>query len=371
MDLESAGAGRQAEAGRPGGSRAPGRPGTVVKLLRALLCRRLQALQAKLCEPEPPGEGLGGEILFFAYTTDGTEPTSQEDIFGVDSVTASERRLTDESSGTPFISDRDPAWSPDRTRFAHARDDVLVISTAAGATVATHPVPARQPVWIDDATILAVVQRLGPGATFDRSDLVAVDAASGVQTPITAVSAGHWLAAPAWHPTSGLAAHLTREDPVTSAPDFAGLVHLDAIAVAAALAGGPPVAAGALTALTGGDDWDSSPDWSPDGVTLAFSTLRPCATLSASGTPLRQPEIALMNPLDPSTVTLVTDDATGVYSDGISDGSPAFSPDGTWLAWVRGYEDSWTRIIVQELGDPSTRTELLGGSSWFRHGLDW
>ena len=370
MDGEPAGTGRQEGAG-PGGSRSPGRQGGPVELLRALLCKVLQALQAQLCTPEQPRDGLDGEILFFAYTTDGTEPTAQEDIFGVDSATASERRLTDESSGTPFISDRDPSWSPDRTQIAHARNDDLVISTAAGATVATHPVPARQPVWIDDATVLGVVHRLGPGATFDRSDLVAVDAASGVQTPITTVAGGEWLAAPAWHPTRGLAVHLTREDPVTSAPDFAGLVHLDAVAVAAALAGGPPVAAGALTALTSGDDWDSSPDWSPDGSTLAFSTLRPCATLSTGGTPLRQPEIALMDPLDPSTVTLVTDDEAGVYGDGISDDSPAFSPDGTWLAWVRGYEDSWTRIIVQELGDPSTRSELLGGTSWFRHGLDW
>lgn len=370
MDEQPAGTGRQDPAGH-GRSRSPGRPGKPVQLLRAWLCRLLRTLHARLCKPELPGEGREGEILFFAYATDGTEPTSQEDIFGVDSDTAAERRLTDESSGTPFISDRDPSWSPDRTRFVHARNDDLVISTAAGATLTTHPVPVRTPVWIDDSTVLGVVHQLGPAGTFDRADLVAVDAASGAQTPITAVALGEWLAAPAWHPTSGLAAHLTRQDPVTSAHLSAGLVHLDAVAVAAVVAGGPPVAAGALTALTPGTDWDSNPDWSPDGTTLAFSTLRPCATVSTGGTPLLQHEIALMRPLDPATVTLVTDDATGDYPDGLSDDSPAFSRDGTWLAWVRGYEDSWTRLIVQELGDPSTRSELLGGTSWFRHGLDW
>ncbi len=345
--------------------------GVSARRLRALLCALLRALQAKLCEPEQPGAGLAGEILFFAYATDGTEPTSQEDIFGVDSATAAERRLTDESSGTPFISDRDPSWSPDRTQIVHARNDGLVISTAAGAPVVTHPVPVTQPAWVDAATVLGVLWQPGPGGFSDRSDLVAVDVASGALTPITAVAPGEWLAAPAWHPTSGLAAHLTRQDPVTSAHLSAGLVHVDAVAVAAVLAGGPPVAAGALTALTPGTDWDSSPAWSPDGSTLAFSTLRPCATLSTGGTPLRQHEIALMDPLDPATVTLLTDDAAGDYPDGLSDDSPAFSPDGTWLAWVRGYEDSWTRLVVQELGDPSTRSELLGGTSWFRHGLDW
>lgn len=343
---------------------------TISRRLRALLCRLLEKLRAKLCPAPPPGPGAETEILFFAWNSDGTEPTSQEDIFGVDTVTGTERRLTDDSSGVPFVSDRDPSWSPDRTQVAHARNDGLVISTSAGAPVATHAVPLRMPVWVDAATVLGVVSRLGPGGFFDRSDLVAVHAVTGAQTPVTVASAGEWLRAPAWHPTGGLAAHLLHEDPATSAVLFTGLVHVDAGTVAGVLAGGPPLPVASFTQLTSGSDSDSNPDWSPDGSTLAFSTLRPCATLSG-GTPLRQHEIALMDPTNPATITLVTDDATGEYPDGLSDDSPAFSPDGTRLAWVRGYEDSWSRIVVQEIADPTTRIELLGGTSWFRHGLDW
>lgn len=321
----------------------------------------------------PPGRRpkVEREILFFAWTIDGTEPTSQEDIFAVDVRTGAVRRLTDESSGVPFISDRDPSWSPDRSRIVHARAGQLVVSTPLGAPIDVLAVEGTTPVWIDDTTVLCTVHRIGGGGSIDRADLVAVDTDSGAQTAISAVDPGEYLAQPAWHPSAGLAAVLTREIPATHAHLTTGLVHLSASAVQGVLAGGAAVTAADVTALTPGTAWDSEPDWSPDGTRLAFSTLRPCATLTGAGTPLLQSEVALLELATPSTIQLVTDDATRDYADGINDGSPAFSPDGKVLAWVRGYEDDWTHIVLQRIGKPATRRTLLGGPHWFRHGLDW
>jgi hypothetical protein len=73
----------------------------------------------------------------------------------------------------------------------------------------------------------------------------------------------------------------------------------------------------------------------------------------------------------PGTIEWVTDDSSGSYDSGLNDGSPAFSPDGAWLAWARGHEDDWTTIVVQRLGTTSAPAVLLGDQHWFRWGLDW
>lgn len=316
-----------------------------------------------------------GDVLFYAWTIDGTEPTSQEDIFAVNIGTGAVRRLTDESSGTPFISDRDPSWSPDRNQIIHMRADAssmrLAVSTAAGAPVTELAVEGTHPIWLDDTAALCAVHRLGGGGFYNRADLVAVDVPGGAQTAITAANPGEYLSEPVWHPTSGLAAVLTREDPATQAHLTTGLVHIAAGAVEGVLTGGPALGTASFTRLTHGTAWDASPDWSPTGTHLAFSTLRPCATPRSDGSPLLQSEIAMMALRTPCVIDLVTDDSARFYDEGINDGSPAFSPDGTVLAWVRGHEDDWTQIVTQRVGSPTTRRVVLDGGHWFRHGLDW
>ncbi len=46
-------------------------------------------------------------------------------------------------------------------------------------------------------------------------------------------------------------------------------------------------------------------------------------------------------------------------------------PDGLWLAWARGHEDDWTKILFKRLGDTGAPTVLLDDEHWFRWGLDW
>ena len=136
------------------------------------------------------GGGPGGEILFWAFAQHGTEPTPQEDIFAVDTATGAVRRLTDNSSGVPFVSDRDPAWSPARDRivFMSARTDEpthLSILSAAGVPVLDLPVEGGAPSWLDATTVLCHMWRDGPAGSMDRSDVVAVSVPAGL------VRAGH------------------------------------------------------------------------------------------------------------------------------------------------------------------------------------
>lgn len=322
-----------------------------------------------------PGSGPSGEILFFAWTIDGTEPTSQEDVFAVDAATGAVRRLTDQSSGVPFVSDRDPAWSPDRTRIVLMSADAvapthLPVLTAAGGPVADLAVEGTVPAWLDDTTVVCAVSRLGPDGVFDRTDLVAVRVPDGLVTPLTALAAGEHLGEPAWHPTAGLAATLGHVDPVTGEQLGQRLVVAPPGAVAAVRAGGAPLAAPAFAEVAPGHDWPAGPAWAPDGTLLAFSAVRPCATTGPGGTPLLQMDVALLD-VGAATVQWVTDDTAGHYDDGLNDGSPAFSPDGQWLAWARGHEDDWTHLVVTRLGAGGSPTVLLDGEHWFRWGLSW
>jgi hypothetical protein len=88
-------------------------------------------------------------------------------------------------------------------------------------------------------------------------------------------------------------------------------------------------------------------------------------------------DLAIVTPPSPpggggaGAIEWVTDDTSGDYDTGLNDGSPAFSPDGLWLAWARGHEDDWTKIVFKRLGDHAAPTVLLDDEHWFRWGLDW
>lgn len=330
---------------------------------------------SKSKRPHPPHpHGLSGEILFWAYGTDGTEPTAQEDLFAVDPLTASVRRLSDDSSGTPFASDRDPSWSPDRNSLVAMRSEqggstrLVQRSAEDGAILADIPIDVSEPVWLDGSWAICSLweprQHGGNGTS-----LVAVTVPGGRMTQISSMAPRESLGAAAWHPAGGLLAELTVSDPATEAESGMVLVHAPAQAVRGVLDGGPPLKNDAFSRLDiPGGAWN--PAWAPDGKRIVFSTLRPCTT-QENGRALLQPEIALLTLASPTKITLMTDDSHRSFEEGVNDTSPAFSPDGKTLAWSRGYEDNWTQIVTQEIRHPSTRTVLTPDKSWFRSGLDW
>lgn len=315
------------------------------------------------------------EIAFYAWSLDGTEPDSLEELFAVNPRTAVVRRLTnDPAAGTP-ASDRDPDWSPTRTRLVSMRADGvnpphLVVRDLSGAPVLDLAVAGAEPTWMDARRLLCGFSRTDAGGQNDRSDIVTVALRGGATRSVTAAAPGEYFSAPAWHPTAGLLMCFTWEDPVTRESLGSRIVHAGVAPVAGALTSGVGLTSSDLTMLTRGTTWDQSPAWSPDGATVAFSTLRPCATIE-DGHPLRQREIALVSLTSPRRIRLVTNDVSGDYAEGIDDGSPAFSPDGKWLAWSRGYEDSWSELVIQRVGYPASRHAVLPDHHYWRGGLDW
>ena len=303
------------------------------------------------------------EILYWGHTLDGTEPTSQEELFGLDPISGTVRRITDDR-GAPNgygYSDRDPDWSPRRTRIVSMRSDGqglphLSVRAADGTPILTLPVAGTEPVWMTERRVLCCLDR----------GVAAVGIPGGAVHPVLRAGHGERFGAPAWHPTAGLVAVLTTD----AHPHGSALVHATAAQVRAAVTTGSALTTAALTWLTGTAHWVDQPDWSPDGSHVAFSTDRPCATVE-DGRVLHQGEIAVIGIQPPHVVELVTDDSAGQYADGLDDRSPVFSPDGTRLVWARGYEDSWARLMVQRIGAPHSRRVLLADTHWFKSGLDW
>ena len=281
------------------------------------------------------GDGPTGEILFFAWTIDGTEPTSQEDIFGVDVATGTVRRLTDQSSGVPFISDRDASWSPDHSRIVFMSSDAIApthlpVLSATGAPVADLPVEGTTPIWVDAATVVCRGRTVGDRtARATATTSWPSTCASGIVRPLTAVAPGEHLGEPAWHASGGLAATFQREDPVTgewsaSSAGRGARRHRHCRARRwRATDGGVVHRCG-----TRGACGPPGPDWSPDGARIAFSATRPCAATHPDGTPVLQMDVALVTPPasggsgGAGTIEWITDDTAGDYDTGLNDGSP-------------------------------------------------
>lgn len=338
------------------------------------------ALAAKPA-PTPPAPS----IAYFSYSirTGGGEVNSQEDIFAVAPATGKITRLTNDS-GRQFVSDRDPAWSPDRTRLAIFRDDgvtglrLAILDARTGRTLRTYG-PGLAPDWVDATRI--VYSLWGPD--YDRTDLWLLDTVSGATTKLTDAQQWEFYDSPSWHPTAGLVASLTtmveyvpppEEGDPYPVPSTVDAVTFTAADVVAAYSGGPLLTAAMRTAVTADRDlgYVYEPAWSPDGSTLAMVSYRwEWTAYDEAGAPYTLPmsEIVLV-PVNGTGYTRVTNDTDELTTG--SDGSPVFSPDGTRLAWVRGYEDLWREIVVMDLATPGMWTTVGDERAVrFKGSLDW
>jgi WD40-like Beta Propeller Repeat len=296
---------------------------------------------------------LCSEIAYFAYSVSGAggETTSQEDIFAVAPRTGQVRRLTDDRANPVLVSDRNPVWSPDRRTLAIHRDaggdpgsTLCLLSAADGATVRTL-VAGVAPIWLDAATLLYLD---------GQGDVCSVDLATLVTQRITDFGGGVTVNGMSWHPSSGLALGWSEagvRDSIARIP--AGAV------VAARAPGGSPVGSAGVTFVTVTGVNASFPDWSPAADRIALSTWE-------AGQPGRVGYLSLSS----GAITLLPGEpppGTGL----LSDHDAVFSPDGGAIAWVRGFEDTWTEIWLADLVVGTTRRLTDEGGTRFKAGLDW
>ncbi len=300
------------------------------------------------------------EITYFAYSVVGAdgETTSQEDIFAVSPVTGDIRRITDDRDG-PYISDRDPAWAPDRSSIALHRSDggpsrLYVIASGTGVTTAAHS-EGFSPVWARPDWLLYRSQ-IDPatGAAFDpwRIEVWALNLVNGGICRITDVGPERQIDEMSWHPAAGLVLGMSE------AGGSSRLYVIPAAAVHAARLGGLPVASAGLTPLTAIAGEAGAPSWSPTADRVAYSTWTP-------GSPSRVGFIDL----ETGKVTLVPGPVAA--SPVLADYGPVFSPDGKQLAFCRGHEDEYSEICLYNVNSRKVRQLTDENRTRFKGSLDW
>ncbi|MEH1013097.1 VWA domain-containing protein [Micromonospora sp. CPCC 206060] len=252
-----------------------------------------------------------------AFTSDrGGNP----DIWLVATDGSGLRRLTDHPAGDSW-----PTWSPDGTRiaFSSTRDDpagdIHLVPATGGTPVRVTDGPAAdgQPAWSPDGRQLAfTTTRFAPAADPTARTVATVAVGGG---PVTRAVPGPGNASePAWSPDGTRIAFTAARD------DRSGDVHV--------------IRAGRVTPVATGPLAEHGPAWSPDGDLLWTATERTAST------------------------DVWTADATGAdrrdhtARPGLSETTPAFSPDGTRLAYSAEQSGTGTRIVVADATGANPQT---------------
>jgi Tol biopolymer transport system component len=298
-------------------------PGALAAVATALA----SVLLAPSASASPPGSE--GRLVYTHWTSADTI----EDVHRLEPDGSNETTLL----STPAVSNRDPEWSPDRTRVAFHRGDEFGTVTGLWTTDAEGgdltPVPNTDggfgATWAPDGQHLAFVCPDPVGGdteictvALDGTDLQVVTDTAGVE------------GGPAWAPdgseiafsrtfSSETGAQLVATDPAT----------LTERTVTPAVAG----------------RWSGGPAFSPRGDRLAFSRL-----VVGSG----EGEAIYVSRTDGTHARLVTAPAAG---SGLHHTTPAWSPRGHYLAFSEAGDDGESGHLFTVRWNGTGLTQLTSG----------
>lgn len=356
------------------------RPWSLITVAAALVTGVVAAMGVPAVQAAPRTSIATPQIAYFGWSF--AEGTSQEDLFTVNPATGRIQRLTNDTKAKDFVSDRDPAWSPDRKLLAihrasstNTESTVYLLDGLSGRTL-RELVPGVGPEWYDPTTVLFtrstyVNDPAGEMMVGGYGDVYAVDIDTLAVTRITDLSGDNgFVDTMSWNPDTGLAFGYSRFVPDSEGGTFtpSEVATIPAAAVTAALATTTPV-----TAVTPVIPNAATPDWSPSGDRLAYTTFTEVPNPDAPGYTLLIGDTAVRD-MASATTTMITDDATtsnGIYGPDVGTSGPVFSPGGTEVAYTRGYEDTWQEIWVAPASGGSERQLTDQGELWFKGGLDW
>lgn len=253
-----------------------------------------------------------------------------------------------------------PVWSPDRSRLAFVSSDpydgrapgtLYVIDADGGNLRPLHRSAHANavPTWSPDGEAIALTSVEGWDLRREAGRLAVhvVDVATGVDRDISRATRRH-ATSPVWSPTGEAVAFISRpilDDPLQNPLSGPAAVVLWS------------VADGTTRNLTGGAlPHTMRTLWSPDGTSLLVATRLPGLRGETSS-----PDAALVL-IDAATGTQATleeeiEAATAGWA-------PAWSPDGTTLAWVDGPRTVVLRDSAGGTRRIDTRRFLSGALTW-------
>lgn len=326
--------------------------GTLLQSAAALVLAATSAAHAQ-------STSLNGKI---AYTVCG--PSSipffpdQCDIWTMNPDGSAQTNLT----ATTDRNEAGPAWSPDGLRIAYFEgwsDYTLMVMDADGTNAVAHPTtlsfPASAaPTWSPDGTRIAFVGFVPDPPLGPRTDVVAIDLQTGVETIVTGpVDFGGILLdatelEPAWSPTGDKIAFASVRpeqypDPITGEPTDGAqweiaIVNTDGSGDQVVSAGEPGSDRASFL------EEDRAPAWSPDGQMLVFMSQAQVPSCCGPW------QIWAVN-RDGTGATNLTNDET------VNDMWPSWSPDGTQIVFSRsngaGGTDLWAFPAPTSLPAPA------------------
>src|SRR5215217_4216450 len=345
---------------------------------RVLLGASVTALLALLltvsATQKPAQAAFPGENGKFLYCDEADRDAPCE-IFSITPDSSSRMQLTFLPIDLYTNGDTDPESSPDGSKIAFSRATYTYRDVGGGTTekiytqdiyvmnadgsglreIADDPARDYGPAWSPDGSKIAFVSNRDAPVDATSYDIYVTNA-DGTGEPIRITNQPGNESDLNWSPDGSKLLYVSTAD-TPSFPNPGGDAEIYAM---------NPDGSGVVSRLTDNTAFDSTPDWSPDGKVIAFSSNRDgkpaIYKMNADGS--GQTKIDYQAPcIDPHDSDLPRC---------LGDGDPIWSPDGTKIAFMRTIRDSGyyydVFLTMNPDGTELSRTPFgiagLGGFDW-------